>query len=100
MRKAGNSIPEDEQNPEPIPANTTLTSNAISRIERKFKIIIEHEGIAIPDDLNPRVLCSAAKEMLRNRDKIGAIQVQREQTGAGFGEAKKLVDESMEQIDE
>jgi hypothetical protein len=96
---SANFVPEDEQSPEPLPAQTSLTEHAIRRIEQKLNIIIEHEGIALPNELNPRVLSDDVKEMLRERNKIAAIQVHRERTGAGLAEAKRVADEYMEKGD-
>lgn len=91
-----NFVPEDEQSPEPMPAQTSLTEHAIKRIEQKLNIIIEHGRIAIPDEVNPLVLSDDVKEMLRERNKIAAIQAHRERTGASLAEAKRVADEYME----
>ena len=57
------------------------------RIERKVDLILKHLGIDPDQGVNPQVM-----ELVKAGQKIRAIKVYREQTGAGLKEAKEFVE--------
>jgi hypothetical protein len=59
------------------------------RIERKLDALLQHHGIVLPARLSPEVQALA----LQPGQKIAAIKLHREQTGASLAQAKAEVEE-------
>ena len=62
-----------------------------SRLERKIDLILKHLGLDPNQDVDPRVT-----ELMKAGQKIQAIKLYREQTGAGLKEAKDYVESLFE----
>ena len=62
------------------------------RMEQKLNLALQHEGVALPDGLNPGLLSEEVKELAAKRRKIEAIARHRLATGAGFTETCKLIE--------
>ncbi len=62
-------------------------SAQLRRLDRKVDAIVEHLGIKVVDDADPKVL-----ELLIAGKKIEAIKLYREQSGADLKEAKDYVE--------
>jgi ribosomal protein L7/L12 len=60
---------------------------SLAAIERKLQSIMDHLGIVDVEPSYPQV-----RELARRGQKIQAIKLYREQTGAGLAEAKHAVD--------
>lgn len=89
-------MPEAEQIPEPMPPEPSPLWHGLKRVEQKLNVIIEHLGIALPDEVNPKVLSEDAIQLLKEKGKIAAIHLHRERTGAGLVEAKQVFDDFIE----
>ncbi len=59
----------------------------LGRLDRKIDLILKHLGI----DPNQEV-CPEIKELMKTGQKIQAIKLYRQQTGAGLKEAKDYVE--------
>ena len=59
----------------------------LRRIERKVDLILKHLGLDLDQDVSPQVM-----ELVKAGQKIQAIKLYREQTGAGLKEAKEYVE--------
>lgn len=59
----------------------------LARIEKKLDLIMESLGLSVPEDGMDDVRAMAAKG-----EKIEAIKLYRDRTGAGLYEAKQFVD--------
>jgi hypothetical protein len=65
---------------------------ALSRIEAKLDLVLEHAGLKYVPYAN---LPAPVIDALQKGNKIQAIKIYREATGAGLKEAKDLVEEDM-----
>ena len=59
----------------------------LTRLERRVELILKHLALDPDKDVNPQVL-----ELMKTGNKIQAIKLHREQTGAGLMEAKDYVE--------
>ncbi|MBX3389898.1 MAG: ribosomal protein L7/L12 [Phycisphaeraceae bacterium] len=59
----------------------------VDRIEKKLDLLLTRAGIELPEDNLDEV-----RELARRGDKIAAIKLYREITGAGLAEAKSAVE--------
>jgi hypothetical protein len=66
---------------------STTTNGSSKRLERKVDLILKHLGLDPYQDVNPQVI-----ELLKSGQKIQAIKLYREQTGAGLKDAKDYVE--------
>ena len=90
-------LPEIEQI-STLPAGESARSlEFLRRIEHKLNLIIQHQRIPLPDELNPEIFGEEARRLADENDKISAVQMHREKTGAGFVEAKKTLDRYLQQ---
>lgn len=62
-----------------------------SRLERKLDLILNHLQIGMNEGVNDRI-----RELMKSGDKLGAIKLYRERTGAGLKEAKDYVEQLSE----
>ena len=62
-------------------------SRRLRRLERKVDLILKHLGLDPNQDVNVKVM-----ELVKAGQKIEAIKVYREQTGAGLKDAKDYVE--------
>jgi hypothetical protein len=60
----------------------------LRRVEGKLDALLQHHGIQPPSDLSPEVRRLASDP----RQKIAAIKLYREQTGASLAEAKAAIE--------
>ena len=67
--------------------NPSATNN--SRLERKVDLILRHLGIDPNQGLDEKIM-----ELVKAGQKIQAIKLYREQTGAGLKEAKDYVEKT------
>ena len=90
-------LPEAEQISELPPGESAKSLEFLKRIEHKFNLVIQHQSIPFPDELNPAILGEEARKLADENQKIFAVQTHREKTGAGFVEAKKALDRYLQQ---
>ena len=64
----------------------------ITMLERKVNLLIKHFGLEAEVDTAP-VGFEDIVALLNRGDKIGAIKLYRDKTGAGLADAKKAVEE-------
>ena len=89
-----NHVPESELRPEIDPNSSHGPSMSImKRIEQKLNLTIKQMGVALPDELNPEILCSDAVAFADDNRKIQAVHAQCSQTGLGLADAKRLVED-------
>ncbi len=70
-------------------SGSSQDSHRLRAIEKKLDLIMANLGITFEGPADDEVL-----EMARRGDKIGAIKMYRERTGAGLKEAKDAIDEA------
>jgi ribosomal protein L7/L12 len=68
--------------------NSAYLQYQIKRVEEKIDLLMRHAGIEAPID----PLTIQIKELLRADQKISAIKLLRQSTGAGLREAKEWVE--------
>ena len=78
-------------------ASTDWATAGLHRIEQKLDSIFKHLHISCPDELDPMVITEDVKELLRENNKIGAIQMHRARTGIGLAHAKLIIDDHLKQ---
>ncbi len=88
-----NFLPEVEQISTLPPGESAKSLDILKRIEHKLNLVIQHQGIPLPDELNSEVFGEQARKLADENRKIEAIQLHRELTGAGLVEAKKVMDQ-------
>jgi ribosomal protein L7/L12 len=68
--------------------NSAYLQYQIKRVEEKIDLLLRHAGIEAPID----PLTVQVKELLQANQRINAITLVRQSTGAGLREAKEWVD--------
>jgi ribosomal protein L7/L12 len=68
--------------------NSAYLQYQIKRVEEKIDLLLRHAGIEAPID----PLTVQVKELLQANQRINAIKLVRQSTGAGLREAKEWVD--------
>lgn len=92
-----NALPELEQYSEMPVGESPKALDLFRRIEHKLNLIIRNQDIPVPDELNPQILGAKVKKLADQNRKIEAIQLHREQTGAGFAEAQEIIQKYLKQ---
>ncbi len=88
-------IPEAEIYPEPPVSGRIESALAIlTRVEAKLNAILRHQQTPLPAEFDPRHVMDDVLELART-NKIAAIKVQRDRTGAGLAEAKNAIEEHL-----
>ncbi len=75
-------------------SSTELSSTdraRLRRIEQKLDLIIQHLGLALPDN-SPPGMTDEIRALADNGNKIGAIKLYREHNGADLKDAKDASD--------
>jgi hypothetical protein len=92
-----NFLPELEQVAE-LPSGESAKSYAmLRRIEQKLNVVIRHQGIPLPDELNPLILGEEAGKLIDESRTFEAVRRHREKTGALFEDARKAIEEYLRQ---
>ena len=92
-----NALPELEQYSQ-MPVDVgQRTADLFLRIEHKLNLIIRGQNISLPDELNPQIMGEKVKKLVDQHRKVEAIQLHREQTGAGLSEAQEVIQKYLKQ---
>jgi hypothetical protein len=75
-----------------VPEFTETDRARMMRIERKLDLIIQHLGIQVPDAAAGSGLSPEVRRLADAGQKLQAIKVHRDETGAGLAEAKQAVE--------
>ena len=67
--------------------NATPVTTTATRLERKIDLLLKHLGIDPNEGVDDEIL-----ELVKSGQKIAAIKLYREKTGAGLREAKDFVE--------
>ena len=85
-------LPVSEMVPLPQPDESMrILVAAVERVEQKLNLVIRHNGIHLPDAVNPGILSSDVRELARKNQKIEAVALHRRNTGAGLAETCDLI---------
>jgi ribosomal protein L7/L12 len=68
--------------------NSAYLQYQIKRVEEKIDLLLRHAGITMPID----PLTTQVQELLRTNQKIQAIKLYRQATGAGLKDAKEWIE--------
>ncbi len=85
-------MPQAELFPDPEPMVASRQAIVtLERVERKLDLLIQHHGIMLPDDMDPEILCSDAKQLADENRKIEAVSLHRARTGASLSQAVQVI---------